>query len=84
MKTPRENPDDKAARLRERRMSELERSRTVQTQARDLTGDVRRIYGNRVSMFGLVKPKGSAAPSGKSSTPLPWAQGGSFYGGNRE
>ena len=56
MKTPKEDPADKAARLRERRTAEVERSRTVQTQARDLTGDVRRIYGSRVSMFGLARP----------------------------
>lgn len=48
-------------------MSELERSRTVQTQARDLTGDVRRIYGNRVSMFGLSRPV-AAAPRPRAST----------------
>ena len=77
MKTPKEDPSDKAARLRERRMSELERSRTVQTQARDLTGDVRRIYGNRVSMFGLVRPV--AAP--RASTP--YIPDPRVHGGNR-
>ena len=75
MKTPREDPNDKAARLRERRMSELERSRTVQTQARDLTGDVRRIYGNRVSMFGLSRPV-AAAPRAPSLSVDPRVHGG--------
>lgn len=79
MKTPKENPDDKAARLRERRSAELERSRTVQTQARDMTGDVRRIYGNRVSMFGLARPIAPVAPR-PSVTP---SQPNNLWGGNR-
>lgn len=78
MKTPKENPDDKAARLRERRMSELERSRTVQTQARDLTADVRRIYGSRVSMFGLTRPI-----SGTAQRPVARATDQPNYSGNR-
>lgn len=67
MKTPKEPKSDKEARLRERRIAELERSASVRTQAGDLTGDIRRTYGNRVSMFGLVRPVGAtvggAAPT---------------------
>ena len=60
MKTPKEDPKDKAARLRERRIAELERSASVRTEARGLTGDLRRTYGNCVLMFGLVQPIGTA------------------------
>lgn len=80
MKQAKENPQDKAARLRERRSAELERSRTVQTQARDLTGDVRRIYGNRVTMFGLARPM---APRPIAPRPSP-TQSNSIFGGNRD
>lgn len=58
VKTPKEDPADKAARLRDRRTAELELSRSTQTQARDMTSDIRRTYGNRVSMFGLSRPVG--------------------------
>ena len=63
MKTPKEPKSDKEARLRERRISELERSRSVQTQARDLTNDIRRTYGNNFSMFGLSTARPIARPT---------------------
>lgn len=53
MKSPKEDPKDKEARLRERRSAELERSRSTREQARDLTGDLRRTFGNQISMFGM-------------------------------
>lgn len=53
MKTPKEDPKDKEARLRERRAAELERSSSVRRQARDLTGDIRRTFGTQISMFGM-------------------------------
>lgn len=56
MKTPREDPKDKQARLRERRTAELERSREVREQAQGMTGDIRRTFGNRVSIFGVSRP----------------------------
>ena len=74
MKTPKEDPEDKAARLRERRTAELERSRSVRKEAQGLTGDVRRVYGNRVSMFGLVRPVGGSKPKQTLSSMLAAAQ----------
>ena len=44
---PSEDPQDKAARLRERRISELERMRASQENAAGLTSDIRAIYGLR-------------------------------------
>lgn len=45
MKTPKEDPADRAARLTERRMSELEQVRAAQGNAAALTSDMRSIYG---------------------------------------
>jgi len=71
---PKEDPKDKAARLRERRISELERTKSAQDQAEGLTSDLRAVYGmkgipNTVgtysdqaaspNMFNF-KPKGSS------------------------
>lgn len=53
MSKPKEDPADKKARLRERRLSELERAGATQDNASGLTADVRAIYG--------MQPKG--APS---------------------
>lgn len=61
MKTPREDPADKAARLRERRLSELEQDQAAQEQAKGLTTDIRAVYGLRaLSLFGTP---GRPAPS---------------------
>ena len=46
-RTPKEDPQDKAARLRERRMATLERDRATQQTAGDLTADLRAVYGLR-------------------------------------
>lgn len=51
---PRENPADKQARQRERRLSSMERSRATQDNAAGLTSDLRAVYGLRnISMFSL-------------------------------
>jgi hypothetical protein len=42
-----EDPKDKAARLRERRITEVERSKTAESAAGSLTSDLRSIYGLR-------------------------------------
>jgi len=47
---PKEDPKDKAARLRERRMSEVEDQRAGQDSAGQLTTDLRNVYG--MSLFG--------------------------------
>jgi hypothetical protein len=44
---PKEDPKDKANRLRERRMTEIERSKTAESAAGSLTSDLRSIYGLR-------------------------------------
>ncbi len=46
-KTPKEDPADRAARLRERRITELERGETAQETAAGLTSDIRAIYGSQ-------------------------------------
>lgn len=68
MKTPKEDPQDKAARLRERRLSELEQDQAAQEQAKGLTTDIRAVYGLRaLSMFG--KP-GVPAPTSPGVAPV--------------
>ena len=53
MGTPKEDPKDKAARERERRMTELDRARAAQKEAAGLTTDLRSVYGLRsMSLFG--------------------------------
>ena len=46
-KKPKEDPADKAARLRERRMTELERGVSAQDNAAGATTDIRAIYGSQ-------------------------------------
>jgi len=51
---------DKAARLRERRLSEIERTQTTEDTAGGLTSDLRAVYGMK-GMKGMAKmPKGSS------------------------
>lgn len=45
MGKPKEDPADKKARLRERRLSEIERMGASQNNAAGLSADVRAIYG---------------------------------------
>lgn len=56
-KPPGESPEDKAARLRERRLAELDRNIASQRTSADMTGDLRAVYGLR----GLGIGSGSAA-----------------------
>jgi len=51
MQAAKESPDDKAAREKERAMAEQERNTASQELAGDMTGDLRRRYGPRFSMF---------------------------------
>lgn len=55
MGMPRENKEDRKARLRERRLSEIDRTQSAEQQAAGLTTDLRAIYGLRGMM--PVKPK---------------------------
>jgi len=53
MGKPKEDPEDKKARLRERRLSQLERQDATQNNAAGLTSDLSAVYGLRgISMFG--------------------------------
>lgn len=57
---PKEDPEDKAARLRERRLSLLERNASTQESAKGLTSDLRAVYGLKglkmsPSLFGTPK-----------------------------
>lgn len=50
---PKEDPEDKKTRLRERRLSRLERRDAASQTASGLTSDLRAVYGLRnLSMFG--------------------------------
>jgi hypothetical protein len=44
---PKEDPEDRKARLRERRLTDIERARALQENAADLTSELRAIYGLR-------------------------------------
>lgn len=60
MSKPKEDPKDKAARLRERRITDIERGQTAQESASSLTTDLRAIYG----MKGLKFMQGSMGGGG--------------------
>ena len=66
---PKEDPADKAARLRERRMTEIERTSATENNAGGLTSDLRAVYGM----------KGMGSMSGGGTTGMPGTGGG---GGN--
>lgn len=53
MKTPKEDPADKAARLRERRISELDQARSSEMTAAGMASDLRAVYGSK--LVGKVK-----------------------------
>lgn len=65
-KPPGESAEDRAARLRERRIAGIERDTASQGTAGDLTADLRSVYGLRgiPLMFGAMgKPSQSGAGS---------------------
>lgn len=47
MKSPKESPEDRAARLRERRISELERTGAATRNSAGLASELNAIYGLR-------------------------------------
>jgi len=52
---PKEDPEDKKARLLERKKSTLERRRAAQKNAGGMTSDMRSVYGlDGISMFGMA------------------------------
>lgn len=59
MGRPKEDPADKAARLRERRMTELDRARSGEMNAASLTSDMRSVY-NMKSLPGISFAPGVA------------------------
>lgn len=76
MKTPKEDPADKAARERERRISELEQSQATQEQAAGLTSDIGAVYGLRsLSLFSRKKPTTPYPPSVPTTPRAPTPRG---------
>ena len=72
MKSPREDPADKAARLRERRLSELELTQTTEKQAGGLGNDLASVFGLRsIPMFGKAGKAAPASIPGSKPTPKP-------------
>ena len=66
---PKEDPKDKAERLRQRRIAEIDRMGTAQQNASGLTTDLRGVYGLRaLSMFGMGGGPGKSAPALKPTT----------------
>lgn len=51
---PKESKEDKKARLRERRLSQMERDKATQETSSDLTNDLRAVYGTP-SLFSLMR-----------------------------
>ena len=66
---PKEDPEAKAQRERERRLAKLDRSRAAQDEANDLTRDLRAVYGlSALRSYGKAgrstsPAKSTAAPS---------------------
>jgi hypothetical protein len=59
MGRPKEDPEDRKARLRERRLTEIDRTQNAEKTAAGLTSDLRAVYGlrNMFNMFtGKAKP----------------------------
>ena len=84
MKTPKEDPADKANRMRERRISELEQDQATQKQAAGLTSDIRAVYGLRaMSLFGRPGAKPSS-PSPSPQAPSRSVRDASLFGGGRD
>jgi hypothetical protein len=76
MQGPKEDPEDKKARLRERRLSLLEQERAGKKNAQSLSADLRNVYGLRsMSMFGTAGQWGPAAVTAAAPTKTPWGRG---------
>lgn len=72
MKSPKEDPAEKAARERERRLSELDQNAATQDQAGGLTDELRSVYGLRsLSLFGTAgKPAPKPVAQKPKTTPI--------------
>jgi hypothetical protein len=53
---PKEDPADRAARLRERRMSELDQMRAGEANAASLTSDLKSTYNFSRGLFANIRP----------------------------
>lgn len=62
---PKEDPTDKAARVRERRITSIEQQKTTEQSAAALTSDLRAVYG----MKGLTGLGGTVAQPTKTANP---------------
>lgn len=67
MSKPKEDPADKKARLRERRLSEIDRRTAAQENAAGLTSDLRSIYGTAK----FTGPSTPFTPIGKPKLSVP-------------
>lgn len=74
---PKESREDRDARRRERRLSEIDQTKSAQEQAAGLTTDLRAIYGLR----GIPMMMGSAPATSKPRATPTRTQGQN--GGNR-
>lgn len=65
--TPKEDPKDKADRLRQQRIAQVDRMQSAQENAQGLTTDLRGVYGLRaLSAFGMgggIGPSRTARPT---------------------
>ncbi|GLO70338.1 hypothetical protein VWZ88_12550 [Phaeobacter sp. JH20_36] len=69
MKSNKENPEDRKARTRDRRISLLENRRAAQGTAEGLTTDLGGVYGlQSLSMFGRPGTGGTPTPQPKAVT----------------
>jgi len=50
---PKEDPEAKRSRLRERKLASQERTDSTEELAAGMTSDIGRLYGPRFSMFGM-------------------------------
>lgn len=62
-KPPGESAEDKAARLRERRLSELDRNVAAQRSSADMAGDLRAVYGLRGLPLAFGSSPAQSVPS---------------------
>lgn len=68
MQGPRENPEDRADRERERRLATKERRDAAQQTAADLTQDLSSVYGVRAMSMFAPRPRKSS-PVTPTATP---------------
>lgn len=76
---PKEDPEDRKARLRERRMSMIERRQASEQSSASLTSDLRAVYGLQ-NLYNFGQKGSFSAPSTPTQTGTPWSP---FISGTR-